>query len=229
MARIKRDKIFLSGKLHSGETRDDMIILYSHIVKTVEKCGYDVHPNFLTSTQISAGVQPDVRTLKFAGTTFGKLMDATPVATIKYLKKSRVYRDGDTLLRCATTARITAEQLKRSVAGIFLLTEESGGALFNLGFLVRAQVPCLCVSDRDNFGTMITGDPSRLLFTQIYKSHAHLKEIVGNFMNELPGLKAKQFSIQVKAALLAKFRAAAIEQGVDVNDLIEEAMLEKMQ
>lgn len=230
MARIPRNTIFIGGKLHSGsKTRDAMIALYDAIIKTCEGRGFKVHPSFLANHLFHPDIPPNLDKLKLDGVSFRKLREQTPAKLIFRLKRRRVYEDDETLLNDATAARILDDQMKSSVAGIFLLTEKSGGALYRLGSLVNANIPCLCVSDTNNFGTNVNGDPSGLLFTQIYKDKGDLVQIVGEFLDGLPNLKSENFSITLPAILKAKLQQVAKEQGVDANTLIAAAIEDKIE
>jgi hypothetical protein len=225
--RKRKEKIFIGGPVHPDvEGKKKLAEAVARIEKVIGKHGLKFHPHLLTDVSVYKGTEHGAQQVRLGTKTFDKLMKGVPKPQVKRLRKIRWYENDDKLLRCATVGTLLSEQVATSIAGIFVLTQESPGSYFLAGELLGRQIPVLIVSDQNLFGTYATGHPSPFLQTARYATLDDLEKVADDFLSSLEDLRLESKSVRLPAVLRKRAEAEAEDTGTNFGELMIRALEE---
>lgn len=218
--RKAKEYIFLGGPVHpEAQGKRQVAEAVRRIEKVITKHGLKFHPHLLGEESVRRDVEPAAKDVKLGAKTFDKLMKRVPKPHIKRLRNIRWFENEDKLARCATVGSLLGEQIGSSIAGVFVITQDSPGSYLVAGELIGRQIPVLIVSDQNLFGTYATGHPSTFLRTARYGTLDELETIVDGFLNSLTDLRLQSKSVRLPAILLKRAKAEADESGTNFSEI----------
>ncbi len=226
----RKEYIFIGGPVHpDAEGKKKLAETVRRVESVIHKHGLKFHPHLLADTSVYRGVEHKASDVKLGKKSFDQLMKTVPKPQLKRLKKIRWFETEDKLARCGTVGSIIAEQITTSIAGIFIITQDSPNSYLIAGELLGQQLPVLIVSDQNLFGTYATGHPSVFLQTARYGSLDELEKIADKFLSTLEDLRLESKSVRMPALLKKRAEAAAKDTNTDFSELVIRALDEYLE
>lgn len=194
-----KQKVLITGALKLPPSdKKEMIPIVRQVEAGITQAKLSWHPHLLADRVVISGAGPEVVTQIQMASEFARVMRL--ISTRKYnLVRGARHEMADADFNLALTVRrILDEQVKHTFAGIAILTWESPGALHLIGQLEQIGLPVLCLSNRDNFGTVLNGSFSLNTVTRVYSNVDVIKPIVAEFLKTQkinPAMVVKSYSL----------------------------------
>jgi len=231
---IKREKIFLGGSYSSGPGERSKIAEAGKVIeKVIRRCGFEPSLNLLTEKKVHSHSAKAEEVTFSNGQYFlqvgEKVLSSIKKSQIESIRGLRSFENEEVFKICAMASNIALTELKSSIAGIFELSEKSGGSMMEIGLAAfYHQIPILALSNETwgkSFGTLLTGLPTNLLQTVRYKDEKELETIVEKFLlKDYQERKLFNLTYRLSAGLKKKLETKAVEKKVSASELVRQVM-----
>lgn len=221
-----KQKVLITGALKLPmPDKKQMIQIVGKVQAGIKAAKLEWHPHLLDDNVVVQGVTDDVVPRIKMATEFARVQRSISTRKYNLVRQSRHTMPDDQFNIVLTVRRILDEQLKHALAGIAILTWESPGAAHIIGRMEQIGLPVLCLSNRDNFGTVVSGSFSLQTVTRIYRNISEIPELVSSFLLD----QNKSQVMIVKSYSLPAVLAGLVSQMPNASEFVAEAVREKLE